>query len=140
MRSPKEPMNSLVPIRETCNLVRAKTPWRAVLRQNAGELARERDRLKKRIQQAVGLADDADWWPAGKGADLVLCFGFAIDAHEDPDDNLALLLDEVQRRRQAPGETHLRNPRAWLQSALARRAAKMGMRWNKQADATEGQT
>jgi hypothetical protein len=107
-----------------------KTPWRDALC-NRQFRAEQRERIKAMVCIACGLAPDADWWVGGVTADLVIKFGWARDATEDPEDNLVMLLNEVDRRRQSDGENRIDDPCAWLSVPIRKRAVAAGMRFGK---------
>jgi hypothetical protein len=85
----------------------------------------QKERLRARILSAAGV-QDADWWVAGQGADLVVSYRYPIEKME-------ALLREVERGHQLPSKDrhHIYNPGGCLQSKLAKIAQQYGMKWGK---------
>ena len=83
-----------------------------------------KSQLISQISAAAG--EDATWWVAGAGADLIVKHGWSAERMNE-------LLGQLRRRRGSPEHDggHIANPGGWLQHRLRQAAAEVGMPWGK---------
>jgi hypothetical protein len=85
-----------------------------------------RDHLRKRINLAVGLPADRDWWVSGKTADLIIQDRIELSWLEKQ-------LAALTRRRYLPADdaNHIGKPEPWLQRAVAKLCDRRGLLFHK---------
>jgi hypothetical protein len=82
--------------------------------------------VRKRINLAVGLPADRDWWVSGKTADLVIQDRIELSWLEKQ-------LAALTRRRYLPADdaNHIGKPEPWLQRVVAKLCDRRGLPFHK---------